>query len=858
MRKRLLAALMLTTALISATFAGTAPDTLWSSQTTSGIAVQRTALNSSGELIIAGVTTTAPYNIACFKQATDKSYTWTTNRFDLNGRGATLATLKVTGVAVSSTRITLTGYFAATVGSDTMFVLQIDASTGTQTALLVESVKSRSSDIVKSGLGYVILGTSTPASSSVITTWTVDSAATTINASRITGLTGYLPGTINVTSGGANVFSCATSSGALFLEAYSGTTNQAELTISGSVDTTYMASTQVLLRNDTAAVAYTEKGTNGVKVAFCDSKMSSSTGVKSITSVISSAQLRGAAQDAYGYILSGTISSKIWLARVTPAGVVYWQYAATTAGRLTIDKCLSIRANGESVYGVVNGTSYYIQNTDREGIATFTPSSVTFNSERGTTLPASQNVVVGNSNSATLGALTAAISYSSGSGWLQVGVSGTGNAQTIVNSILTNNLTPGSYSASVVVTGNYLRKATAASYSVTLVVTDTTKPAVMVTSPSSLTSGASYTIRWTATDASGIASRTVEFYNGLTTSWTTCGTSSVDSLRWTLPTTTVPIDSCRFRVTVVDASTNANMAVGLSSGFRLDTAASTAPVVAISMPASINMGSTYQITWSESATSSPIVSRVLLISKNNGTTYDTLAKPTTNSYLWSVPDTAYRQCRVRITVTAANSRTGTATSGTFIINDQSAPSVAVTAPNGGEKWRVSTVHSIKWTASDNVGVTRTIVAYSTNGTTWNQLNDETGTSSGVYVWTLPSDSAATAWVKVTVYDAAGNTNNDVSDASFKILSLTDGICSHIYNKVTDYFGVSTMGKTVRCGVNAGAYSVKVYDVAGRLMMSRSGVAASGMYQNIPVTSSGASIVRLEQAGKMLTKKIMLQ
>jgi hypothetical protein len=277
------------------------------------------------------------------------------------------------------------------------------------------------------------------------------------------------------------------------------------------------------------------------------------------------------------------------------------------------------------------------------------------------------------------------------------------------------------------------------------------------------------------------------------------------------------------------------------------------------MPASINMGSTYQITWSESATSSPIVSRVLLLSKNNGTTYDTLAKPTTNSYLWSAPDTAYRQCRVRITVTAANSRTGTATSGTFIINDQSAPSVAVTAPNGGEQWRVNSVHSIKWTASDNVGVTRTIVAYSTNGTTWNQLNDETGTSSGVYVWTLPADSANTAWVKVTVYDAAGNTNNDVSDASFKILSTTavTGINAHAY-KVSDYFGISTMGKTVRCGVNAGSYSVKVYDVAGRLMMSRSGIAASGMYQSIPVTSAGACIVRLEQAGKMLTKKIMPQ
>jgi len=68
MRKRLFAALMLATALVSASFAGTAPDTLWSSQTAAGIAVQQTTLNSSGELVIAGVTTATPLNIACLSR----------------------------------------------------------------------------------------------------------------------------------------------------------------------------------------------------------------------------------------------------------------------------------------------------------------------------------------------------------------------------------------------------------------------------------------------------------------------------------------------------------------------------------------------------------------------------------------------------------------------------------------------------------------------------------------------------------------------------------------------------------------------------------------------------------------------
>jgi len=84
-----------------------------------------------------------------------------------------------------------------------------------------------------------------------------------------------------------------------------------------------------------------------------------------------------------------------------------------------------------------------------------------------------------------------------------------------------------------------------------LVGNDTTKPALSITSPSSLTIGATYTIKWIAWDASGIASRTVEFCIGSTC--VTIGTPTVDTLRWTA-TPTVATDSCRFRITVVDSS----------------------------------------------------------------------------------------------------------------------------------------------------------------------------------------------------------------------------------------------------------------------------------------------------------------
>ena len=855
MGKRIFAALVLAAAMVSTSFAATAPDTLWSTATPTGIAIKTTAINASGEIVIAGVTAAAPLNVACFKQAGDKSFTWTTNRFDLNGRGATLASLKVNGMTVTSSKITIVGSFAMATGSDTLFVLQIDPATGTQTSLFVANVGSRAADIVKSGSGYVVLGTSVSGANNLITTWAVDSAAVSVSATPLTALANYIPGTIKVASNGWNIFTCSTVGGVLYLKGFNGTTQTSSALVSGSADTTYMSSSYVILNSDIPFVTYTETGSNGAKAAIFNAAISTNPSVQSITSIISSAQVRGVAQDAFGYIVSGTFSNKIWLSRITLAGALSWQYQSTVAGRIALSKCLVLRTNGEAVYGAANGTTYYIQNSDREGIATFTPNAVSFSSERGATLPASQNVLVGNSNSATFGSLIATISYGSGSNWLQVGVTGTGNAQTIANSVTTNNLTVGSYSATVVVTGNYLRTATSASYSVTLVISDTTKPTVNITTPSAIRSNTTTTIKWTATDASGVASRLVEAYNG--SQWVTVGTPTADTILWAVPTLAAPTDSARYRVTIVDASPNANTTVSLSMPFRIDTAITNAPVVTISMPAQLSMGTTYQVTWTESAPSSPIASRVLLFSQNNGTTYDTLASPTSNSYIWTIPSTPINQCRMRIVATAVNSRVGTGTSGQFAILDLTPPSVSgvALAPSGNNKYRAGSIQEIDWVANDNVNVTRRIIAYSTNGTTWNQISDE-NSNTGVYVWTVPTDTADNAYIKVTVYDARGNTNFSVS-AGFKIVSAITGIAGRTFN-VSDYFGISTMGKTVRLGVNAGAYNVKVYDVAGRLMMSRNAVASQGMYQSLPVMSSSALIVRLEQAGKMLTKKVMPQ
>jgi len=77
------------------------------------------------------------------------------------------------------------------------------------------------------------------------------------------------------------------------------------------------------------------------------------------------------------------------------------------------------------------------------------PSSLTFSATAGGANPAAQNVSVTNSGSGTLADVTTSISYGSGSNWLTVTRSGSGNSQTLANSVNISGLAAGTYTATV-------------------------------------------------------------------------------------------------------------------------------------------------------------------------------------------------------------------------------------------------------------------------------------------------------------------------------------------------------------------------------------------------------------------------
>ena len=101
--------------------------------------------------------------------------------------------------------------------------------------------------------------------------------------------------------------------------------------------------------------------------------------------------------------------------------------------------------------------------------------------------------------------------------------------------------------------------------------------------------------------------------------------------------------------------------------------------------------------------------------------------------------------------------------------DTSPPTVAVLAPNGGEDWKAGSVHSVTWTASDDVGVSAIDLAYSVDGGASYPNTIASGlANSGAYAWTVPSAAGSALRVRATARDAAGHATADASDANFTI------------------------------------------------------------------------------------------
>lgn len=143
-----------------------------------------------------------------------------------------------------------------------------------------------------------------------------------------------------------------------------------------------------------------------------------------------------------------------------------------------------------------------------------------------------------------------------------------------------------------------------------------------------------------------------------------------------------------------------------------------------------------------------------------------------SQYDWSVPSVDLTGARLRLTVTDEYGKTVTTTSNAFGI-DSTAPSISLTAPNGGESVMATT--PVTWSASDaHLGSTSITLQYSTDGgSTWVPIASGIA-NSGSYSWHPASLKSTSIQIRAIAVDLAGNSSSDDSDAVFTVDTVPQG------------------------------------------------------------------------------------
>ena len=281
-------------------------------------------------------------------------------------------------------------------------------------------------------------------------------------------------------------------------------------------------------------------------------------------------------------------------------------------------------------------------------------------------------------------------------------------------------------------------------------------PSITVNNPNGGESwgvGSTHTISWSAVSVQTV---NIDYSTDNGTNWISIETgvaASSGSYSWTIPNT--PSTECLVKVSHPTLSSVKDMS---NAVFTI-----LAPSVALTTP---NGGETWDglssqnITWTSQGLSGYVK---LEYTTDNGLIWNTIAAAAANngSYLWSVPNVASVDCKIKIT-DYNNASLNDESDDVFIINMIN-PSITLLAPNGGENWLVGSANYISWTS---VAVNNVKIEYSTNDVDWTIISNNTPANAGSFYWLAPNTPSETC--KVRISSVSNGTVNDVSENYFSI------------------------------------------------------------------------------------------
>jgi hypothetical protein len=286
-------------------------------------------------------------------------------------------------------------------------------------------------------------------------------------------------------------------------------------------------------------------------------------------------------------------------------------------------------------------------------------------------------------------------------------------------------------------------------------------PVITVTSPNggeSFTGLTNQNITWTSSNASNYVNIQYSTNNG--SSWNTVVNAKFNNgtYNWYVPN----VSTSNALVRVQDYY-NANISDVSNATFTINQAAAAITVTSPNTNVSWAVGSSYYITWNATSVSTVNIE----YSIDGGSSYNQIASNVNaagGTYYWTVPNTPSTTCRVRV-IDASNSSIGDISNVNFTII---APSITVTAPNGGQIFEAFTTTSITWTSNLSNYVR---IQYSTNnGTSWNTISNAVYFSgaNGSYNWYVPNTPSNACRVRVSDY--YNSAVLDESDNVFEILA----------------------------------------------------------------------------------------